>query len=380
LTDASSNRFNTPERRNLVVVETPLQLLNAIEFREQAGLDDPILLVLLTPPGTPAIFDGMLRACRWRRVIFFSVATGMDLTLAATPFHQRSFLHEQYLNLRRVALRWRLDRFARRIGPIGTLVIGNYLRGHKDYIRHLANVISHRTLVLVDDGTDTLRVSEERRRGPAPPKGGVRPLTWKRRIRRRWLDLRSADAPALTYFSAFDVGVSGDDALMPNDFRHLRSRAVEAERTDEVYFVGQPLASDGYLPFEAYHEILRAIQAHFAPAPITYVAHPRESPEQLARLRAAAFEIVHFSRPLECELVLAPRRPGRLAGLFSTALHNCALIFGPDLAITCFEIPVARLGKLRDETAGIYDVLRRHSRAHFRVVPLSLEDGTRPRG
>jgi hypothetical protein len=374
-----------PPPRNVIVVETPLQILNAVEYRERVRLEDPVLLILLTAPATRATYEGTLSSFAWSRVIFLPICSHHDLALAGTPIAERGFLHEQYMNLRRIALRRRLDRFARRMAPVDTLVIGNYLRGHKDYIRHLANIIPHRALVLVDDGTDTLRVGEERAAGRLPPgaTNGTASGGCKQRVRARCMDLRTGDAPALTYFSAFEVGLSGSDVLVKNDFRGLRERARSAERSDEVYFVGQPLASDGYLSLESYYGIVRAALARFAPAPFIYVAHPRESAGQLERLRALPLRIVHFTRPVEYELVVAPSRPRQLAGLFSTALHNCSLIFGSELRITCFEIPVSLLGKLREETAGIYAVLRRHAPTHFEVVPLDpgadSTEGTPPR-
>ncbi|MFH1143676.1 MAG: hypothetical protein V1774_03945 [Candidatus Eisenbacteria bacterium] len=359
---------------NLIVVETPFQLLNATEYRQRAGWDAPSLLVLLVPPFTRRNFAGLLRSAEWRSVTYLPVYSPRDIAIGSRPPEECGFLHEQYKNLRRLRLRGGLDRFARRNGPVETLVIGNYLRGHKDYIRHLTNVVAHRQLVLVDDGTDTLTVSDQRRaaleqKATACDTGGSR--SWKERGRDRWLDFQTREAPALTYFSVYDLELPAADTFVKNDYRALRALAREARRTEEIYFLGQCLVADGYMPAATYRRAMTEVLAHFSTQRITYVAHPRESQGDLEALQGLGMEMTRFERPIEYELIVSGLRPQRLAGFFCSALENSRLIFGDDLPVTCFQLPSGLLDKNRPEVARIYEALTRHSGPHFTVVPLT---------
>lgn len=378
---ARSNGCAMPEGLDLVVVETPLQLLNAVEYRQRVGWAAPALLVLLVPPFSKRSFAALHRPLAWRSVSYLPVYSQRLVEIGELPVEERGFLLEQYRNLWRLRLRWRLDRYARRIGPVGTLVIGNYLPGHKNYIRHLAHCVAHRQLVLVDDGTDTLIVNERRRaaleRGE-PAREPARRGTWKERFKTRWMELRAAEVPALTYFSVYDLALPPSDSLVKNDYRALRALAAGAERTEEIYFLGQALVGDGFMAAPTYRRVLAAAQAHFAPEPLTYVAHPRESPEDLEQWRGLGLKITRFATPIEYELTVSGCRPRRLAGFFCSALENCALIFGEELPITCFELPSAVLDKNRQEVAGFYAALRRRAGPHFAVVPLTALSGPAP--
>jgi hypothetical protein len=370
-----------PEAVDLIVVETLLQMLNAVEYRQRVGWESPALLVLLGPPFSKRSFAPLHREMRWASVTHLFVHSQRDVDIGRRTVRERGFFLEQYWNWRRLCLRWRLDGYARRIGTVGTLVIGNYLKGHKDYIRHLTHVVPHRQLVLVDDGNDTLRVNDQRRKALTRGRLGretERASSWKKRFKARWMELYAAEAPALTYFSVYDLELPRNDSLIKNDYRALRAQAARAVRSEEVYFLGQPLIGDGYLSAAAYRRALEEVQAHFHPEHLTYVPHPRESRDDLEPVSDLGMKTTRFERPIEYELIVSGRWPRRLAGFFCSALDSCAVIFGQELPITCFELPPAVLGKNRQEVAGFYATLRRRIGPQFAVVPLTSLSGPAP--
>ncbi len=151
---------------SVVIVETPLQMLNAIEASFSLNLGDTILVIITSPPFPEEVFRPLLAFTKWNRIIFFHLihhAPAVNLSILGKTTSER--LNEYLKECRQLAKRRKLESLIKTLANVENLVIGNYLSG---YMRHFANRLRPRHLYLVDDGTDTLRVAKLRTEQEVP--------------------------------------------------------------------------------------------------------------------------------------------------------------------------------------------------------------------
>ncbi len=193
-----------------------------------------------------------------------------------------------YLHFRRMR---RAARIARSVGAVDNLFLGHYWADHKAFMRHFANTIKHKTLYILDDGTDVIEINAQRKVRCADGSAASRPETWFSPAQAesapqakywRW-DL--SEAESVTFFTAFDIDVKAGDHLVKNDYRHLRSLTGAASTTNVIFFLGQCLVEDGYMEAAIYLDYLRRVKAHFANEYVQYVPHPRESTRTIDAVR-----------------------------------------------------------------------------------------------
>jgi hypothetical protein len=133
---------------NLIVIETPLELVNAIEARDRFQLSAAHLLIL-TGAFSRDAFAPLIKPGVWATVSYFRFPDVHRLPLSLG-------LGEALATARQLVLRARFDRALRRYGRVDRIFLGNYLEVHKHYMRHVHHVVPHSEVVLLDDGLHTL--------------------------------------------------------------------------------------------------------------------------------------------------------------------------------------------------------------------------------
>jgi len=334
------------------VVDTPLQLLNALEARDRFQIAGPELLILLWPGWRRETFAAVSQRQNWRRTRYFRMfpAKGWEVALANSTV---SFLQTFW----RWLLRFRFERALRPLRGARRLFVGNY-RNH--YMRHGAAVVGASELVLLDDGTDSLVFARELRQletnpESPPPARKFRLRSW---MRQRYIDWNETVAPRLTFFSSYALQLRTSDTLIRHRYELLRRSYSSARAGTEIFLLGQPLVADGYCSDSDYFEYLRAVRAHYGDQPIVYIPHPRET-DVAAREAADALggRLQRLKIPVELHLLTSDARPARLAGFFCSALDNCRQLFGDTIVVDAFVFESAHLRCSHDSVAEVYRYL-----------------------
>lgn len=341
----------------LVVVKTPLQILNVLEARHHFGFRRPALRLLTSRKFTRKLLLSLVEPSEWESVEF------LDLDPERLPVRIPGLgaaANEELTEIRWVYKQWHLrqryDRFFRPWQGIENLVIGNY---HQAHFMHLANLCRADRCILVDDGTDTFRVAEGRRevaagsavKRPAPdlwrdPKG------WWMKNETGW-DL--APQNNLVFFSTYDLDLPANDTLVRNRYLRASSHAQSAGRDSRVLFLGQPLVEDGYLSQDVFRGILAEVRQSLADQPLVYVPHPRENRVELARvLDACGMTLGKIDKPFEFHLLESPTLPTTVASFFSSALDNCRLIWGRQMRLLAYRLHPDSLRVSPDFVAEVY--------------------------
>ncbi|MEX2969258.1 hypothetical protein [Streptomyces sp. C184] len=310
-------------RGTLAFVESPVQLLNVLEWAHTAQAT-ALTVVVLSP------HDPMTRG-QLRRMA----------ELARDEGH---------------AVRWEEARGGptapvRTIGGLtpmlrraGRIVIGDPF---SRYVQLLLTLTRARDLVVVDDGTATMEFISQLARGERLVRWhrngsgrGARDLAFapfSATARRRLTPAPEGGRRTVGLFSSMPVEVPPGVEVTANDFAWTRGRFGPPRLTRAADIVGTSLVETGVVDADRYLAAVGALaRTHGA---TRYFAHRKESTEKLRRLSAeTGLEVVRPDLPLE---LIARRGPiGRLIVSFpSTVVHTLPLaLLGTEVKVAVCDI------------------------------------------
>ena len=361
---------------NVFLIETPFQLLNAIEAKNYFELANNHLVIRLGVGLTREAFEPLIKQGDWDRVQYVTLEyenLEFESRLLGKKLSDRvrgyRYEYQQYANRRK------LDAIMNSFGRVKNIFLGNYLKDWKQYMRHFANNLRYESLYLLDDGTDIIQVNNERKNAPLAKYNTKRPGSWFSRIKAMYhetiIDWNDKDAERVTFFTAYDLEVRDGDLLIRNEYRYLRKIAANTVPSDEILFLGQCLVEDRYMKDEFYLDYLRRIKEYFAGEKLVYVPHPRESSEIIDKIKKSLkLEIKRIHVPIEYEISIRGNAPKVLASFFCSALENCRVILGQHIKIKAFYLAPEHLLRLHANVRNIYEYFENNADADFEIVKL----------
>lgn len=355
----------------LVVVKTPLQILNALEARQHFGFARSALAILPSRKFPRDLLLPLVSPAEWSTVGCFELdprrqPLQVPLVSPAT--------NDELTEVRWVFQQWRLrrryDAFFRAWQGVPNLVIGNY---HQAHFRHLANCFHDARCILVDDGTDTFRVARARRelaaRATDQPTQFARRRSLKQRLLAREVAWNDTPRESLVFFSTYDLDLPVADTLVRNHYPRASRQAAARPNDGRVIFLGQPLFEDGYLAREDFQAVLADVRRSHAGQPLVYIPHPREDRQALRGVLAeCGIAMQEIDKPFEFYLLDSVTLPSTVASFFSSALDNCRLIWGRRMRLVAHRIAPERLRTSREFVAEIYRYFASHGQGSIEVL------------
>ncbi|MFD1662042.1 hypothetical protein ACFSL4_28595 [Streptomyces caeni] len=395
-----SPRAATGGPRALAFVESPVQLLNVLEWAHTHALG-------ATGPGAPrrraAIpVRGGRRSGAGRTAVSGAAAAGGQtpagltlVVLAPTDPMTRGQLRRMAELAREEGheVRWEearggatapfqtVGRLAPLLRRAGCVMMGDPF---SRYVQLLLTITRAHDLVVVDDGTATMefvaqlvrgeRLVRWHRKGGRP---GARDLLFapvSSSARRR---LTPGARRRVEVFSSMPIHEAPTGvAVTANDFAWTRARFGPPRLTKGADLVGTSLVETGVVDGERYLQAVRALaEAHGAGR---YFAHRRESSEKLHRVAAeTGLEVVRPDLPLE---LIARRGPiGRTILSFpSTVVHTLPLaLAGTQVRVAVCDIDPAWLtDRASPRAQGFLSGVTGTARGVDRVPPPAEQDIT----
>ena len=355
---------------NVYVVETPHQLLNAIEAKNTLDLKDNLLIVLTLEEYPREAYGPLIVGGEWQEVRIvptYYIESEWEVARYLRN-HSSERVRWYYSTYELRELRKRLDVQADSLHGVENLFLGNYARG---YMRHFGNIVQPQRLCLLDDGTVTLSIHALREQmhsgyGSYSPDAP----TIKNILIDKFLGLRSYQARSLTYFTTYDLTMCNSDSIIKNEYRYFRQRVMSVEPSDEVFFLGMTLISEG-LNDDRYIEYLQKAVRFFSGEKFVYIPHKCEPPERVERLkRELGLDVRRFDVPIEYQLCIRGTVPKVLASFFSSALENLRVIFGPHLDIKSFRIDPELFPLKPNFVRKVYNYYQSKSGRSFEVIRL----------
>lgn len=304
---------------HLAFVESPVQLLNVLEWAHHAGR--PELVVTVLSPTDPMSRGQLRRMAQLARDEGFTVRW-------------------QEARGGRGALLRALRDLAPSLARAERVIIGDPF---SRYVQLLLTLFGPRALTVVDDGTATMEFAAQLARGE-------RLVRWHRRGVRGPRELALAPVGALArrrlapgrgraveIFTALPVEAPPGTTVTANRFAWTRARFGPPSVTRGADLVGTSLVETGVVDPDRYVGAVAALAAAHGAA--RYFAHRREGVEKLHRIAVeTGLEIVRPDLPLE---LIARRGPiGRTVLSFpSTVVHTLpAALGGTGVTITVCRI------------------------------------------
>jgi hypothetical protein len=365
---------------NVFVVDTPHQLLNAIEAVHSLQLTNNHLLVVRAKNADQGRFMPLIETSDWVTVSFPSPFIDPYLWVQKLfgPVAYRWYC--LYLHWQRMRI---LAKVAARFRYVDKLFLGHYFAKEKPFMRHLANIIKYNTLYLLDDGTDTIEINKRRHRienkaCEVPNEKGIGRSVCKTietYLRAKYWNWHLAEAACVTFFTVYDLDVRTGDRLIRNNYSYLRRQAPVQHiyMPDTVIFLGQCIA-EGYIEIDTHFEFLSQVREYFAKTKVIYAPHPRESPSCLTRVKEHLhWEILPCSSVIEHDLFSRGIKPKVVAGFVSSALITLAFLMDPDVQIVCFQIAPEHWIRWREDAVGAYNYIESKARQRVTIVPLSRQ-------
>ncbi|MGW8381033.1 hypothetical protein [Streptomyces sp. ODS28] len=308
--------------RTLAFVESPVQLLNVLEWAH--GRDSARLTLVVLPPHDPMTRGQLRRMAELARDEGYPVRWEEARDGVAAPAKTIGALAGPLRRARRIVIG---DPFSR-------------------YVQLLLTLASARDVVVVDDGTATMEFIAQLARGErfvrwhrkgteaaADPRAALF-APFARGARRR---LTPGERRRVEVFSSMPVEAPDGVTVTANDFAWTRHTFGPPRLTRGTDLVGTSLVETGVVDLDRYLEAVASLAREHGAT--RYFAHRRESPEKLQRVTAATgLEIVRPDLPLE---LVARRGPiGRTILSFpSTVVHTLPLaLAGTSVTVAVCEV------------------------------------------
>ncbi|EGJ76983.1 hypothetical protein STTU_4194 [Streptomyces sp. Tu6071] len=318
----------SPAPATLAFVESPVQLLNVLEWAHATPGADPadVLLVVLSP--TDPMSRGQLR-----RMAEFAREAGMRLRWeearggSAAPVHTVRGLAPLLRGARRIVIG---DPFSR-------------------YVQLLLTLARARELVVVDDGTATMEFIALLARGEPlvrwhrGGRGGPRDLAFAPFARTARRKLTPGQGRRVALFTCMPVeGVPEGVTVTTHDFAWTRTAFGPPAVRAGADLVGTSLVETGVVAEDHYVAAVDALVRHHGA--VRYFAHRRENTTKLHRLAVeTGLQIVRPDLPLE---LIARRGPigATILSFPSTVVHTLPLaLTGTGVRVAVCDIDPAWL-------------------------------------
>lgn len=327
---------------NIFIIETPLQLINAVEAKHHFSLETDCTLIILDDQSGNNFqqIESIIDRNDWKNIAIIA---------------NKNTLTSHILALRQ------LNRFIKiHCDSFSRLFIGEY---RAKLMRHLANLPAFSEVYLLDDGTATHKIAEYRLlylQGKTPHKyqRGLKKYINKRRL----LGLRDQDLEKIHFFTVFNIPHQLPDQVTLHNYNYHRSLTQSFSTLEHSFFIGCPIMEMNIVSHQNYFRYLKTI-ASLHTGKILYIPHRRENTEKLEEIsHITGWECKTLGMPVELYMLKNRLTPINVLGLYSTALDNCQIIFGDQLPITAYRIPKEDIAKKewQDFTDTIYDYYRKN--------------------
>lgn len=304
---------------NLFVVESPLQLLNAIEAKHFFHDTSSILVVRYTKNGYGnRQINNLLELTKWDKVLGFKYSGKAD-------FLKSLFVIKKL----------------RSNNNFTNIFLGDY-RNH--WMKLFIANLTYDNVYLLDDGAGTLFLQKSL--SPDIISRGKQASIIKKLLLNS-LSLKDylKGDDILHLFTMFDLTSHQGQKVIKNRFDFLKSLIKDgiAWEEDKIFFLGSNLSEMKIVSQEFYVKFIGIIREHYKNMEMVYIPHRGEDVSKLRDIKDKyKICIKKFDHIIEVAFVLENIKPLHIASFYSVALYTLRQIY-PDTRIDAILLPDAEL-------------------------------------
>jgi len=329
---------------NIFVVESPFQLLSAIEANYHFKEDANILIIRYAPENLNPINNEQLR----------SLKNNIEWTEIVEVKDSKSYFKAniKLLNI--------LKKLHDSLDVVDNVFIGEY---RSWYMRQFFNVLNPNKCFLLDDGSATIAMQKKYiPSGTYYNEKSMKSLV-KNILNYSYLFFLTKQMPKkridINLFTCFELSPHNKvQHIVKHNFGYIKKRntfKIILEKT--VYFFGSDLSEIGLMKELDLIEELQKVKLFFDAKNIevVYIPHRRESEEKIEKIKNEFnFTIRYNQYPAEIEFTLIEEIPEYLASFYSTALYTVSSMIDFK-EVMAFELPYEKISpKYREDTREVY--------------------------
>lgn len=317
---------------NVFVVNTPLQLINAIEAKKYFDLkDDESLLIVVYLKNRKEQLVKVVGSHSWAEVKW--IESEEDV------FQQKKNLLLKIKEWIKECIRFKkeVNCISNKYKKINRMFLGNYLMESQ---LHIANKFDPNFYYLLDDGNAVLTVQALRRDEVSfinIRKGFFSRCKSLLKKYVFYFDFKKIES--VTYFTTYEVACSGRDRSILNEFNYFKKSQSNKVFEDRVVFIGAPLVELGIIKYCDFVSQMERVFDYFEGKEITYVKHPSENSSQVEDfLCKKEINTIENNLPLEIAFIEESTLPSIVSSYYSSALLNLNRIFSDKITFFSFKI------------------------------------------
>ena len=311
-------------KKNIFIVRSPLQIINAIEAKEHFRLHNSVLVMLFN--------KSHINTKQMKDVMGFST---WDEVVEYAPNRKNSALLEQVKLIKKLKKDNYNYMFSGDFGTINQVLIAN-LGAEKIY--------------LIDDGTATIFIHEKLNQNRK-----VKTSKKLKLLRYNLFGLKSRIRNRINFFTCFNLKQIANEEITINKYEYIQSHYLKTLQKDKkTYLLGQNLTEANYMDDSTYVSYVKNIIQRYE-GEIIYMPHRSEIiSEELKALCNNKFKLQENNGPIELMFLQKGDYPFRIISFFSSALFTLSRIF-PDTSIEAIKIKSDDLLSRQDIVTTAYD-------------------------
>ncbi|MGR3766073.1 hypothetical protein [Rossellomorea sp. NS-SX7] len=310
---------------NVFLIESPLQLLNAIEAQSYYKIkkeDTWLLLQNGEIPETLEQMKNMIEPELWPNVRVVGSGKG------------KISWFTRMLGLKKLA---------KKSQSINRLFIGDY---RSDLMRDFAATVDYNQLIIIDDGAATLNtyksLVDEKSRNEFLKDSSKADKT-KSMVKKV---AYSGHAPKkehpehIQLFTVYDLPSTDEIEVHKNDYHFHKTISKEKKVEDKICLLGTPLPEKNVISGnQKYLEYLKTIKENLPNLPLVYIPHRAEDGSKLQEIEELGFNIDRNNTCVEHKLIYSDTIPKYIVSFYSSALINLKQMMNSDVKIISYKIP-----------------------------------------
>ena len=291
-------------KKNLFILRSPLQVINAIEAIKHFELKNNIVVLIYNSLDTNTKqINELIETEEWVEIIKLEDSGRSKLTKYVTLIKKLKKDIYRYL-------------FLGDFGTIQRIIIPNIT---KEYV------------YLIDDGATTLTIYNQFLKPKKLNKFNFR------EFRYLFFGLKFIIRDKINLFTYFDLESIDENTVVKNKLLELKNRYLkDITKDNNIYFIGQPLDSVKILNVNQYVKVIEALIEKYNKK-IIYIPHRSESQNlrnSVESIKSELFEIKTLNMPVEIYFLQEKIIPFKIVSFFSVVLITAEIILeGVDIDI-----------------------------------------------
>ncbi len=345
---------------NIYLVESPFQLLSAIEAKEcYKNFDSMIIIKNVADRKSNELMEKMLALSKWDKTI-------------KIDYHAPTVMDLQFLN--------QIKKLKKIEKDINAVFIGfPQTRAFQWFCEKL----SVNNCFILDDGTHTIELQKKFfSQGNYLQGSDILSKAEKSFLKRgknllklftirHFFGLKESKNFSYNLFTCYNLKANPQQSVVLHNFEHIKSKISSCKRLeDRVYFYGSPLSEIGIVKHDSEIKMLKKINNFFLKKDknLFYIPHRGDSEEKIFSIQKLGIEIKTIDIIAEVEPIISKTVPSEIASFYSTALFTLNKIYDYDF-VTAFKIPQDEIMR-EDKKDGIKEIYKEYAK-HMQIVDLT---------